>query len=429
MGDDEQRLINALGSPLRLRLVAELHSADELTADEAVRRTGRHRSDVLACLNPLVAWGVVERDPDGETYRLHPELPAPLRAAMEGVLERRSDLVEREQRVRGQVLCGLIGVDPKMAVIFEGIQLVARLDMPVLITGETGTGKELVARAIHELSGRRGGTFGEVNCATLSEQLFASEMFGHARGAFTGAVRDHAGLFETADGGTVFLDEVGELSLANQVKLLRVLQQRSFTRVGETRVRQSDFRLICATNRDLDGMVAGGEFREDLFYRINVFPMRLPSLRERLADLPYLAEELLRVRAPQLGKGIAPPQVSEAALDRLRAHPWPGNVRELENVLARAAVLAGGGPIEPAHLPELTASAPPRTSPPGAAPAAPAAEDLRSLADVERAHIEQVLRALEFNISAAAATLGVSRTTLYKKLRDHGIKVGRGLVE
>ncbi len=426
MGPDVQRLINALGSPLRLRLVAELFSADQLTADEAVRRTGRHRTDVVACLDPLVAWGVLERDADGETFRLHPELPGDLRSAMEGVLERRSELVEREQRVRGQVLCGMIGVDPKMAVIFEGIQLVARLDMPVLITGETGTGKELVARAIHELSGRRERAFGEVNCATLSEQLFASEMFGHVRGAFTGAVRDHVGMFESGDGGTVFLDEVGELSLANQVKLLRVLQQRSFSRVGETRIRHSDFRLICATNRDLDGMVAEGGFREDLFYRINVFPMRLPSLRERLADLPYLAEELLRVRSPQLGTGAEPPTVSERALDRLRAHPWPGNVRELENVLARAAVLAGGELIEPQHLPELTVAPAGR---PSAAARPEAGEDLRPLADVERAHIEQVLRTLEFNISAAAATLGISRTTLYKKLRDHGIRIGRGLVE
>ena len=424
MKPDVRQLVNALGSPLRLRLVAELFRSGELTADEAVRRTGRHRTDVLACLRPLVDWGVIEQSVDGDSFRVDPGMPDDLREAIEGVLVQRSELVEREQRVRGQVLCGLIGVDPKMAVIFEGIQLVARLDVPVLITGETGTGKELVARAIHELSPRREQDLGEVNCATLSEELFASEMFGHARGAFTGAVRDHAGLFETSDKGTVFLDEVGELGLANQVKLLRVLQQRTFTRVGETRVRRSDFRLICATNRDLDQMVADGSFREDLFYRINVFPMRLPSLRERPADIPYLAEELLRVKAGRDGGEAPMPAVSERALERLREHPWPGNVRELDNVLMRAAVMAGGGTIDAEHLPDLS-----RTHVGSSAPAPPGGADLRPLAAVEREHVERVLRALQYNVSATAATLGISRTTLYNKLRSYGIQIGRRIVE
>ena len=424
MKPDVRQLVNALGSPLRLRLVAELFRGGELTADEAVRRTGRHRTDVLACLRPLVEWGVIAQSVDGDSFRVDPGMPGDLREAIEGVLVQRSELVEREQRVRGQVLCGLIGVDPKMAVIFEGIQLVARLDVPVLITGETGTGKELVARAIHELSPRRERDLGEVNCATLSEELFASEMFGHARGAFTGAVRDHAGLFETSDQGTVFLDEVGELSLANQVKLLRVLQQRTFTRVGETRVRRSDFRLICATNRDLDQMVADGSFREDLFYRINVFPMRLPSLRERPADIPYLAEELLRVKAGRDGGEAPVPAVSARALERLRAHLWPGNVRELDNVLMRAAVMAGGGTIDAEHLPDLSP-----TSAGSFAPAPPGGADLRPLAEVEREHVERVLRALQYNVSATAATLGISRTTLYNKLRSYGIQIGRRIVE
>lgn len=423
MKPDVRQLINSLGSPLRLRLVAELFRSGEMTADEAVRRTGRHRTDVLACLRPLVAWGVVEKSLDGESYRVDPVMPAELREAIEGVLVQRSDLVEREQRVRGQVLCGLIGVDPKMAVIFEGIQLVSRLEVPVLITGETGTGKELVARAIHELSPRRDKSLGEVNCATLTEELFASEMFGHARGAFTGAVKDHAGLFETSDNGTVFLDEVGELSLANQVKLLRVLQQRTFTRVGETRVRRSDFRLICATNRDLEKMVADGSFREDLFYRINVFPMRLPSLRERPADIPYLAEELIRVKAGKQGGEVPVPAVSERALERLGSHAWPGNVRELDNVLMRAAVMAGGGTIDVQHLPDLASAVPPRSIPASRPPA-----DLRPLADVERDHIERVLETLEYNVSAAAETLGISRTTLYAKLRSYGIRIQRGII-
>jgi len=414
---DVLTLSEALRSPLRLHIVSELLRAPDciLSLDDAVVLTGRHLQDVLACLEPLGAMGVLRRVGAGAAWQLAPDLAAPLRAVLDQAVRDRGELIERGRRVRTQVLCGMIGVDAKMQVVFETVHQLARLDIPVLITGETGTGKELVARAVHELSPRRTYLFGDVNCATLTEDLFASEMFGHARGAFTGAVKDHVGLFERCHRGTVFLDEIGDLGLANQVKLLRVLQGGILRRVGDSVERRPDFRLICATNRDLEAMVADGSFREDLYYRINVFPLRVPSLRERPDDVPYLAEQLLTVRLrAQHGPGPAP-GVTPAALAALRAHSWPGNVRELENVLMRALVRAEGGPIDVRHLPELRA----RRSGAGAHP--PSSGVLLSLAEAERVHIEKALSAHGGQVAAAARALGISRTTLYAHLRRYGI--------
>ena len=414
---DLHELRAALASPLRLRLVTDLleSGTEAITREEAVRRTGRHPHDVAACLQPLVDWGLAERLPGAGGWRLAPGVEPDLLAEVRRLVAAGEESVARDRRVRGQVLCGMIGVDPKMLVVFEMVQQVARLDVPVLVTGETGTGKELVARAIHELSSARERTFGAVNCATLTDELFASEMFGHVKGAFTGAHRAHVGLIERCHRGTLFLDKVADLSPANQVKLLRVLQERTFVRVGGERLRRSEFRIICATNRDLEGMVESGEFREDLYYRLNVFPLRVPSLRERPDDLPHLARELLRGKLRHLHEGTGEPALTEAARARLLRHPWPGNVRELENVLMRALIVARGGPVDAEHLQALGGPGGGRSR------TTPRPGTLEPLSTVERRHIRRVLRALSGNVSASAAALGISRTTLYKKLRDYDI--------
>ncbi len=418
-------LESALSSPLRLRLVAELLDAGEcpLSLDEAVARTGRHGADVLACVMPMVGWGVIDASAGGATFWLRADMPAILRGILTRVVAERFEQIERERTITRHVLGGMIGDDPKMQQVFEMVMRVARLDVTVLITGETGTGKELVARAMHEISiARRAHRFGAVNCPTLTDDLFASEMFGHVRGAFTGAVRAHVGLFEQCHEGTLFLDEIGDLTLPNQAKLLRVLQEGTYTRVGDEDARRANVRIVSATNRDLASMVASGTFREDLFYRLNVIPLRLPSLRERLGDIPYLVESLLAGRLREHVLGEEPPSMTPAALTRLRRHSWPGNIRELENVLMRALVMSQGAVIDLQHLEAL--ADPPATSPPAVPPEQEAAAfDRRSLQAVEREHIKQVIRATGGNLLRAASVLEISRTTLYKKIRDYDINV------
>ena len=415
-------LEHALASPLRLRLSAELLEVGDvgLSRVEAVVRSGRHEQDVVACLSPMVQRGLVEHD--GARYRFCPTLPAGLRTLIDATVKRASEQLVREHHVRHRLLGGMIGLDPKMQMVFEMVHQVARIDVQVLITGETGTGKELVARAIHDSSPRCTGFFGAVNCATLTENLFESQVFGHMRGAFTGAVQDYVGLVERCDGGTLFLDEVGDLSLPNQVKLLRFLQEGTFSRLGETSLRRSDFRLISATNRNLQAMVATGSFREDLYYRLAVFPIRVPSLRERLGDLRYLVEGILEVQAQRYRTG-EPPTISGDALQQLQRYDWPGNVRELENVMARAVVMAGGGPIDAKHLPEveLMSDRPRESELPPLPDESGQVFALRPLADMERDHIIGVLRSQKGNIKATAEILGISRTTLYKKIRSYRI--------
>jgi len=306
----------------------------------------------------------------------------------------------------------MIGTHPKMLLLYEMIRQVSRIDVPVLITGETGTGKELVARAIHDLSTRRNGNFGAVNCATLTEELFSAEFFGHSKGAFTGAVKDHKGLVERCDGGTLLLDEVADLGLANQVKLLRVLQEGSFTRVGGEKLLRSDFRVVSATNRDLAAMVRTSQFREDFFYRLNVFPIRVPSLRERTDDLPLLARNVLVRNAQTLNLSGEPPSVTAGALALMARYEWPGNVRELENVIVRAAIRAAGGPIEARHI-ELGE---------GVAPEESWAE-LKTLEQVEGEHVARVLEACAGNLKRSAEVLGISRTTLYAKVKKYGLQL------
>ena len=237
----------------------------------------------------------------------------------------------------------IIGESPALRKVMQQIQVVAPTDASVLVTGESGTGKELVARAVHDHSARKGHALIKLNCSAVPEALFESEFFGHVKGAFTGALRDKPGRFELADGGTLFLDEIGEVPLAMQAKLLRVLQEQELERIGDTRTRKVNVRIIAATNRDLKKEIDAGRFRQDLFYRLSVFPIEVPPLRERREDIPWLATHFLAQSARRMNRPV--PRISQTALSALGAHDWPGNVRELQNTIERAIILSAGGPL------------------------------------------------------------------------------------
>src|SRR5258706_16138163 len=266
----------------------------------------------------------------------------------------------REDSFQAARIGGIVGESEALQAVLQQIELVADTDATVLITGESGTGKELVARAIHERSHRRKAPLVRVNCAAIPDSLFESELFGYVRGAFTGALNDRAGRFEAAQGGSLMLDEIGEVPLAMQPKLLRVLQEKEFERVGETRPRKIDVRIVAATNRDLAAEVAAGRFRADLFYRLNVFPIDNPPLRDRREDIPLLAEHFIQTSARRLRRPA--PRLSEVALRQLMTRDWPGNIRELENVIERAIILARDGQLRFDSRPALAAPRPPSTS-------------------------------------------------------------------
>jgi two-component system, NtrC family, response regulator AtoC len=311
----------------------------------------------------------------------------------------------------------LVGQSAAMREVFKAIGRAAATDAAVLIVGESGTGKELVAAALHRHSGRAGGPFIRVNCGALPEGLVESELFGHEKGAFTGADRQKPGRFERAAGGTIFLDEVGELPASAQAKLLRVLQQQEFERVGGTEILKADARVISATHRDLSREVAAGRFREDLFYRLNVARIVIPPLRDRPEDIPPLAEHILRRLERKHGWGAL--SLSPDALLAIRERPWPGNVRQLENALARAAIAARGRAILPEHL-DVDESADPAIPPTGD----PAATlPLRALlAEVERRAIRRALADCGGNRTKTAERLGISRRQLFDKIREYDLR-------
>ena len=307
----------------------------------------------------------------------------------------------------------LAGATPAMAQLRERLEAAAASDIAVLLVGETGTGKDLAARLIHQRSARAERPFVAVNCAAIPENLFESEMFGHERGAFTGAERRRAGRFEAANGGTLFLDEVGELSLQNQAKLLRAIESSSFEPVGATETKRVDVRVIAATNRDLSDAVATGTFRRDLFYRLKVIDVRLPALREHRADIPLLVGKFLNDIAGRLGK---PTQVlAPSAAAALATHDYPGNVRELLHALERAVALSRGKPISLEHLPIELARVMP-----GAAPSAdtglPPLDE--AVEQFERQYIERALEQADGHRGRAASLLGISRKSLWERLRD-----------
>jgi transcriptional regulator with PAS, ATPase and Fis domain len=299
----------------------------------------------------------------------------------------------------------LIGSSPAWQEVVAAALRVAATEATVLLQGESGTGKEVIARLIHQASPRRYGPFVAINCAALPEQLLESELFGYERGAFTGAQQSKAGHIELAARGVLFLDEVSEMSLAAQVKFLRFLQEREYQRLGGTRLQKADIRVIAATNRNLDDAVTCGAFREDLLYRLQVFDIVLPPLRDRTSDVPVLAKQFLADVARSLGRGT--PRLSDEAIDMLLTHDWPGNVRELRNVLERAAIMADGD-IDSRHLsirPRARTMSPP--------------SDLKV---VERGTIERILLETDWNKAKAARRLGLTRTQLYSRLRRHGLE-------
>jgi DNA-binding NtrC family response regulator len=338
------------------------------------------------------------------------ELLVVLERALERCRLRQEATQLREQLKNRYSFSNIIGNAPEMQQLFKSISQIAPSRATVLLSGESGTGKELVAAAIHHSSNRADRPFIKLHCAALAESLLESELFGHERGAFTGADRRREGRFERADGGTLFLDEIGEISAATQVKLLRVLQEREFERVGGNQTLKVDVRVIAATNRDLKEMVEKGQFREDLFYRLNVINVHLPTLRQRAGDIPALALHFAKRYSQDNGKTVT--KLSDRALSLLAGHSWHGNVRELENVIERAVVLAEGDTIEMSHLPgELGAEAQPGTVPlvPGA-----------TMAELERHAILTTLEACGGSTSKAADVLGISVRKIQYKLQEYG---------
>ena len=323
------------------------------------------------------------------------------------------NLVINEKAHRAHIFEEIVGSSEPLKRVLTQVEKVAPTDSTVLILGETGTGKELVSRAIHKRSHRSQRAFIRVNCAAIPQSLINSELFGHEKGAFTGATQRRLGRFEAADGGTLFLDEVGELPMETQIVLLRILQEREFERVGGNQTISADVRIIAATNRDLTAAVAAGTFRRDLFYRINVFPVEMPSLRERIDDIPLLVEYLLDRYREKTGKGFR--SIQQKTLDIFQGYDWPGNIRELQNIIERAAILCEGDifSIEETWLK--------REIPQGYAPAVPF---VRTRADREREIIEAALAESGGRVAGpkgAAAKLGIPRQTLDSKIVSLGI--------
>ena len=300
---------------------------------------------------------------------------------------------------------GLFGKSGPMQTVYELIDHVGKTDAPVMIHGGSGTGKELVARAIHDVSPRRDNPFIKVNCAALNENLLESELFGHIRGAYTGADRNRIGRFEAAHEGTIFLDEVGDIPLSIQVKLLRVLEEKEIERVGDHRPIKVDVRIVSATNRNLKRLIESGQFREDLFFRINVFPIKLPLLRERAEDIPFIVQHFMRLNNARTGKRIL--GLSPEAMEKLLAYPWPGNVRELRNAIEYAYVLCPDGGIGTSHLPPQILS--------------DASQDFIAPSG-EKERLISTLESTNWNQTEAARRLGVSRVTIWKRIKKHRLK-------
>jgi DNA-binding NtrC family response regulator len=364
----------------------------------------------ITAIHDLGAFWFLEKPVRSPALRLLLE-----RALQQGRLVEHAERLERQLSGRG-LLGEMVGTSRKMREVFALVQQVAPSRAAVLITGESGTGKELAARAIHMLSPRGSAPFVAINCAAMPDTLMESELFGHEKGAFTGAVERRAGCFELAQNGTVLLDEIGDMPIATQAKLLRVLEDGRVRRLGGKAEIQLDVRVIAATNSPLDAALKEGKFREDLFYRLNVFPIPLPPLRERKEDLPILVAALIEDLNRKHSTKVT--DCSHALLERLQAHAWPGNVRELRNVLERATILAGEGTLEPVHLPPGFGGAPAQK------PAA-SGDELHipvgyTIEQAERSLIEMTLGHTKNNKTRAAEILGISQKTLFNKLKEYG---------
>src|SRR3954451_20897772 len=413
----ETRFLALVQSPLRAGLLRFLCARpDEAFEVEALMQTfGRMRLDIENCLRELVTFGVARKRPAPATPRFGHQAPTGdgLRELLDEFLERRATVSHEDRSPAVQRFREMIGRDEKMLVVFEWIRTAAKSDISVLILGPTGSGKEVVARMIHELSRRGTNKFQAVNTAALPDTLFESEIFGYEKGAFTGAHDRKPGRLELADHGTLFLDEIGDLSLVAQAKLLRVLEDRRFERLGGQKSIEVDFRLISATNRPLDEFVRDNRFREDLYYRVNAFSIRPPSLRERPVDIPVLANRF--VARYCAANGLPPDAKSFApeAINRMLAYPWPGNIRELESTVSRAALTSPGRVIRDADMEFLHPHSEARTD---------TSPRLPTLADAERAHIARVLEAVGWNKKEAARVLDISRGTLYRKILEFSLE-------
>jgi transcriptional regulator with PAS, ATPase and Fis domain len=414
--DLESRFQSLVQSPLRAAILRFLFARPEEAFDvESLMQTfGRMRLDVENCIKELVAFGVVQRTSTSGTPRyVHATPNDAVRDLLDQFLERRATVSHEDRSPAVQRFREMIGRDEKMLVVFEWIRTAAKSDISVLILGPTGSGKEVVARMIHELSRRGTNKFQAVNCAALPDTLFESEIFGYEKGAFTGAHDRKPGRLELANNGTLFLDEIGDLSIVAQAKLLRVLEERRFERLGGNTSIEVNFRLISATNRPLDQFVRDSRFREDLYYRVNAFSIRLPSLRERTTDIPVLAQRFLARYCAANGLPIDGKSFAKEAIDLLMQYHWPGNIRELESTVSRAALSSPGRVIRPGDVEFLHASE---------TPVEATRERLPSLADAERAHIVRVLESVSWNKKQAASVLEISRGTLYRKILEYGLE-------
>jgi len=363
-------------------------------------------------------------------YISKPFEPDELKLVVQRALERRA-LMQENLNLKSEVSSkyrfeNIIGSSPQMQAVYRLVAQCAPTNSTVLLTGESGTGKEVIARAIHYNSLRKDKPFVPVDCNSLSENLLESELFGHVKGAFTGAVTTKKGMFEVADSGTLFLDEIGNFSLSIQAKLLRVLQEREFRAVGDTKTLTANFRLITATNKDLKGMVAAGTFRDDLFYRINIFPVHVPALRERKDDVPALAYHFLKAVSAELDKKVT--DISEGAMSALVNYNWPGNVRELENVIQRAAILTTDNVIRQAHLVSILDSLQraddvtvPRTGDELKRLKKAARE--KSVEEIEKQFVLEALKRNEWNVTKSAEDTGMQRPNFQALMKKYAIRV------
>ena len=415
-GDPDTRFRTLVQSPLRAGILRYLNSRPDeaFDVDSLMQTFGRLRLDVENCVRELADFGVARPSADNPS-QFTAERPAnPVLAdLLDHFLERRATISTEDQSPSVQRFREMIGRDEKMLIVFEWIRTAAKSDISVLILGPTGSGKEVVARMIHELSRRTDAKFQAVNCAALPDTLFESEIFGYEKGAFTGAHDRKPGRLELANEGTLFLDEIGDMSLIAQAKLLRVLEERRFERLGGHKSISVDFRLISATNRPLEQFVRDGRFREDLYYRVNAFAIRLPSLRERGVDIPVLAQRFLARYCAAQGMPLDSKSFSREALDLLMNYHWPGNIRELESTVSRAALSAPGRAIRALDIEFLHATTP---------TAAPTGDRMPTLAEAERAHIVRVLEAVQWNKKEAARVLDISRGTLYRKIVEYTLE-------
>jgi transcriptional regulator with PAS, ATPase and Fis domain len=412
----DARFQNLVQSPLRAGLLRFLRSrpGEAFDIESLMQTFGRMRLDIENCVRELVAFGLAHRTGSAAHARYAFQRPESdgLLALLEDFFQSRVAVSHEDRSPAVQRFREMIGRDEKMLIIFEWIRTAAKSDISVLILGPTGSGKEVVARMIHELSRRGGNKFQAVNCAALPDTLFESELFGYEKGAFTGANDRKHGRLELANNGTLFLDEIGDLSIVAQAKLLRVLEEHRFERLGGNTSIEVNFRLISATNRPLDQFVRESRFREDLFYRVNAFSIRLPSLRERVIDIPVLAQRFLSRYCINNGLPVDAKSLSKDAVDLLMQYHWPGNIRELESTISRAALSSED--VIKAHDVEFLHA---QEAPPGGR-----RERMPSLREAERAHILLVLDSVGWNKKQAARILEISRGTLYRKILEYGLE-------